>query len=115
MKVQVTSSYRKPYENPISVRANDQVIPDFSKESDIEGWVWCIAQDGRSGWTPRAWLVQTHGQWRVTRDFNAVELTVEVGEVLVVSDEESGFYWETKQNGQSGWVPCANVITPLAP
>jgi hypothetical protein len=109
MEVIVTAPYRRPFEDPIAVHANDTVIPDFEKQTDIEGWVWCMAVDGRSGWTPRAWLVRSNGRWQVDRDFNAIELTVETGEVLIATLEESGFYWATKRDGQSGWVPCSHV------
>jgi hypothetical protein len=48
-------------------------------------------------------------RWHVVREFNAIELTVETGELLLVSLEESGFYWATNQNSESGWVPCTHV------
>ncbi len=109
MKVIVIKAYKRPYENPISVGADDPVTPDFEKRTDIEGWVWCTAEDHRAGWVPRAWLRQVKGAWRVNRQFNAIELTVAVGEELDIAFEESSFFWATKQNGEVGWVPCANV------
>ncbi len=110
MRVRVTRPYEQPYPDPISVRAGDHVAPDFGKETDIEGWVWCIAEDGRGGWTPRAWLDQEDGGWRIDRDFDAIELTVEPGEVLDVLEEESGFYRVEKPDGSTGWVPIDCVI-----
>jgi len=92
MKVVVVNPYERPFENPIAVSAGEQVTPDFDKSTDIEGWVWCTAKDGRSGWTPKEWLTQSNGIWRVDREFNAMELTVVAVERLEVDFEESGFY-----------------------
>ncbi|MGH8235077.1 MAG: hypothetical protein ACREPU_12925 [Rhodanobacteraceae bacterium] len=109
MKAKVTKPYSRPHENPIAVAAGESVEPDFDKVTDIEGWVWCTANDGRSGWTPLGWLSRDGAVWRVTREFNAIELTVIPGELLDVAFEESGFFWATKNSGEAGWVPCANV------
>lgn len=109
MKAVVVSHYERPYEDPISVAAGDAVTPDFDKHTDITGWVWCTARDGRAGWTPRAWLVQSGDAWRIHRAFDAIELTVAPGEVLDVMLEESGFFWASKADGETGWVPCGNV------
>jgi hypothetical protein len=109
MKAVVVKPYQRPYENPIAVKAGERIEPDFNKESDIDGWVWCVAKDGRAGWTPRRWLVRSGDEWQVNRAFNAIELTVEPGERLEIAFEESGFFWAGKDNGQAGWVPCEHV------
>lgn len=109
MRVLVDKPYMRPYENPMDVLAGEQVIPDFGRTTDIEGWVWCAAPDGRSGWAPRDWIVRTDGTWTICRDYNALELTVAPGELLEVIREESGFYWAKKVTGETGWVPCSHV------
>jgi len=109
VKAVVVKPYERPYENPIAVSAGEQVTPDFDKSSDIEGWVWCTAKDGRSGWTPKEWLTQSKDIWRVDREFSAIELTVVAGDILEVAFAESGFYWVRKENGELGWVPCECV------
>ena len=110
MRVRVTRPYEQPYPDPLAVRAGDYVVPDFGKETDIEGWVWCTAEDGRGGWTPSAWLCQEGGRWRIDRNFNAIELTIAPGELLDVLAEESGFYRVEKADGETGWVPADCVI-----
>ena len=105
MRVRVIRPYEQPYPDPIEVRRGDHVVPDFGKETDIEGWVWCTAEDGRAGWTPRAWLRQEEGCWWIDRDFNAIELTIATGELLNVLAEESGFYRVERPDGETGWVP----------
>ncbi len=109
MRAVVVKPYERPYENPISVAAGDAVVPDFDKRTDIAGWVWCTAEDGRAGWTPRNWLLQAGDAWRIDRAFNAIELTVVPGEVLDTVFEESGFFRARKENGETGWIPCENV------
>ena len=42
-------------------------------------------------------------------NYNAIELTIRVGELLTVHKAESGFLWVTNQAGQDGWVPSAHV------
>lgn len=109
MKAVVIKAYERPYDNPISVSAGEPVTPDFGKTTDVAGWVWCIAEDGRAGWTPERWLVQRGGAWLLGRDFNAIELTVAPGAVVDVALEESGFFWVTTESGERGWIPCENV------
>jgi hypothetical protein len=110
MRVRVVRPYARPYPDPITVRAGARVVPDFGRETDIEGWVWCIGGDGRGGWTPRAWLSQEDGVWRIDRDFNAIELTIAPGELLDVLEEESGFYRVARAGGETGWVPVDCVL-----
>ena len=110
MRVRVVKPYQRPYPNPLAVSAGDEVVPDFERETTIEGWVWCTAGDGRTGWTPQGWLVQDGDTWRIDRDYNSIELTIEVGEKLEVTAEESRFFWATNGRGESGWVPSENVV-----
>jgi hypothetical protein len=109
MKAVVLKPYERPYSDPIAVKAGDRLYPDFAKHTGIEGWVWCKAEDGRSGWTPRNWMQRAGEEWRITRDFNAIELNIQPGEILDIGFEQSGFYWVRKSSGETGWVPCVNV------
>jgi hypothetical protein len=109
MRAIVTKAYRRPYDNPIAVPAGAAVVPDFEKYSEVPGWVWCSADDARAGWVPRAYLTGSGCNWQVTRDYNAIELTVEPGDRLTIELEESSFYWATAADGSQGWVPRDNV------
>ena len=59
----VVKAYRRPYEDPVSVRAGDAVTVDQqrSKETDVLGWLWVRGPDGREGWAPEAWLTGDPG------------------------------------------------------
>jgi vacuolar-type H+-ATPase subunit I/STV1 len=43
------------------------------------------------------------------RDYNAMELSVQVGEELVVYEIVNGFGMSEKTNGTKGWVPTKNM------
>jgi hypothetical protein len=105
----VIKAYQQPYPDPIKVRAGDRVFPDAARESEWAGWVWCTDENGKGGWTPQAWLKQEGGGWRVTRDFDAIELTVHSGDVVIVELAESGFLWVKTTDGRWGWVPVSHV------
>ncbi|WP_126173088.1 SH3 domain-containing protein [Altericroceibacterium xinjiangense] len=107
----VIRGYKRPYENPIVVRAGDLVRPiaDGSKTTDIPGWTWCVGPDGRSGWTPDNWCEPRGDRWRLKRDFSALELTVEVGDRLHLLLSESGFLIAETEDGDRAWVPDAVI------
>jgi len=45
----------------------------------------------------------------VTRDYDAIELSIEPGERLTIETEESGFYLAVAADGSRGWVPRDHV------
>lgn len=108
----VRIAYERPYPDPIRAKAGDPVTPDAGRITDIVGWIWCSAPDGRGGWVPEAWLDRTNEPWRMRRDFNALELTVTVGQPLRIHFSESGFLWVAAKDGETGWVPdgCVELV-----
>ena len=107
--VRVIKDYQAPYPDPIQAQAGDEVVVDPGKETDIMGWVWCINHAGKSGWVPSAYVEIEGDRGRMLQDYNAIELTVHVGDVLTVHKTEGSFHLATDQKGQQGWVPVANV------
>jgi hypothetical protein len=107
--VRVIKEYQAPYPDPIQARAGDEVIVDPGKETDITGWVWCTSRDSKGGWVPSAYVEINGEHGRMRQDYNAIELTIRVGEILTVHKTESSFHWATNENGQQGWVPVAYV------
>jgi hypothetical protein len=105
----VIVDYQAPYPDPIVGVAGDEVNIDSSKKTDWAGWVWCTDRAGKSGWVPEAYI-ERHGDTGHMRcDYDAIELTVRVGELLTIHKAESGFLWATNQAGQDGWVPATHV------
>jgi hypothetical protein len=107
--VRVIEAYQAPYPDPIQANTGDEVAVDRSKETDITGWIWCTNREGKSGWVPKVYVEIKGNQGRMLQDYNAIELTIHVGDVLKAHKEESNFYWVTNQAGEHGWVPIANV------
>lgn len=107
----VSRAYARPYDDPINARAGEPVDidPDRSAQTDLFGWVWCRAPDGREGWTPEAWLQGAGNRRTLQRDFDAIELTVAVGDRVLPLFSESGFIWCRTDDGRQGWLPDAFI------
>ncbi len=108
-QVRVVEDYQAPYPNPIRGRAGDEVAIDFDRKTEDAGWLWCTNRSGQNGWVPAAYLDIKENLGRLRRDYDAIELTIRIGELLTVHEVESGFCWVTNPAGLKGWVPAANV------
>ncbi len=107
--VRVISDYQAPFPDPIQVKAGEEVAVDIDKTTSISGWVWCTSRAGKSGWVPKNYLEQRGTEGLMKCDYNAIELTVHIGELLTVHKLESNFYWVTDGRGRQGWVPLEHV------
>jgi hypothetical protein len=104
----VIAPHRSEFADPLVFRAGEELhITD--KETEWAGWVWCTNQAGRSGWTPEAYVRREGDTGLGLVDYDATELSVDVGQELLMGVQESGWIWCTDQTGQSGWVPVDNV------
>ncbi|MCB2113452.1 MAG: hypothetical protein KDD85_07870 [Parvularculaceae bacterium] len=95
--------YRPANNDPIAVAAGEIVTPDATRKSDLFGWIWCAGPDGREGWAPLQWIDRTRTPWRMKRDFDARELTLKIGDRLVLLYGESGFAMARGPDGKQGW------------
>ena len=101
----VIERHRTSYADPIVVRAGDAIVAT-SRENIWDGhrWVWTRAH-GKEGWMSET-LIRKEGDTAVAEtDYDAIELTCEVGAELAVSKEMLGWAWCTDASEQSGWVP----------
>jgi hypothetical protein len=105
----VIVDYKAPYPDPIVVKAGDEVSTHRDEKTDLAGWVWCTNRAGQGGWVPEAYIDGQGDRGTMRCDYDAVELTVRVGERLTVHKAESGFLWVTNHAGQDGWVPASHV------
>jgi uncharacterized protein YgiM (DUF1202 family) len=112
--VRVSVDYQAPYADPIVARAGDEVTVDLERKTDIPGWVWCTNRNHKSGWVPIAYLESHAGLSFLRVDYDAIELTIHVGEILRVDKQESSFFWVTNPGGDQGWIPVENVV-PVDP
>jgi Variant SH3 domain len=107
--VRVISDYQAPFPDPIRVKAGEKVTVDLGKTTNIPGWVWCTSRAGKSGWVPKDYLELRDTKGLMKCDYDAIELTVHVGELLSAHKLESHFYWVTNEHGRHGWVPVEHV------
>ena len=78
----VIADYQAPYPDPIVVKAGDEVSIDSGKKTDWAGWAWCTGRAGKSGWVPEAYIDRDGDVGHMRCDYDAIELTVHVGELL---------------------------------
>lgn len=103
------ADYQAPYPDPIRVASGERVTVDIEKKTTIVGWVWCTSRAGRSGWVPEAYMERQGMAGIMKSDYDAIELSVHVGDLLTVHKLESNFYWATDRSGRQGWVPVEHV------
>ena len=104
----VISDYKSPYTEPLITRQGDILKIDI-KESEWHGWVWCMNKDGIERWVPRNYL-DIHGtSGTLIQDYEATEVSVSIGDELVIEKEESGWVWVSNVEGKKGWVPLENI------
>ncbi|MFX0000943.1 MAG: SH3 domain-containing protein [Candidatus Hodarchaeota archaeon] len=104
----VIEDYESPYTEPL-IMNKGEILTIEEKESEWSGWIWCTNKFGESRWVPEKYL-EIHGNMcEILQDYNATELSVTIGEELIIEKEEAEWYWVTNQQGKPGWVPIKNV------
>jgi hypothetical protein len=107
-KCRVIEDYDSPYTEPLIIRKGE-ILSIGEKESEWSGWIWCTNKEGISRWVPENYLEIKGSIGTANQDYNATELNVKRGELLVIEVEEAEWYWVINQEGKSGWVPIKNV------
>ena len=104
----VIKEHQASYPDPLVVKAGE-VLTVGNNDTKWPAFVWCTNQDGISGWVPERHLDRQGDHGIAQQDYSTAELTIKVGEQVVVDSKDSGWYWVTNQSDQSGWVPVENV------
>jgi hypothetical protein len=104
----VKISYKASNPDPIAFCIGDCLSVE-DRESNWKGWTWCRSLAGTGGWVPKAYLNRQGNMAVALQDYDAIELTVDPGEHLTGTLQESGWLWCTKPSGLSGWVPYENL------
>jgi hypothetical protein len=107
-RARVILPYQAQYSDAIKMRIGDDLIPG-RKDNQWPGWIWCTAPSGKSGWVPERNIYVDGDTCRALVDYDASELTVEIGDELILLEQESGWFWAHKQNGQKGWIPVEHM------
>jgi len=110
-RYRVIESYRSPYPEPIIFHKGEKVTvcKEFTDDPDWIDWVWCEGEYDNQAWVPKQYLEIKEKTGRVVTDYNALELSVLIGEVLRVYEIINGFGMAEKSNGERGWVPLKNL------
>lgn len=110
-KYRVTREYKSPFPDPIVFHKGDtvEVGKEFTDDPDWKDWIWCEGTNSIKACVPKQYLEIRDGKGTFKRDYNAMELSVYVGEELVVYEIVNGFGMAEKSNSIKGWVPIKNV------
>ena len=75
------------------------------------GWFFGVAPNGTEGYFPSRWFEsELRGMnSRALRDYDAAELTIEVGVEVECIVEESGWLLVRTDSGREGWIPVTCV------
>ncbi len=82
---------------------------EFTDDPDWKDWVWCEGQNDNRAWVPKQYLEIKENTGKFLTDYNALELSVVVGEILYIHETVNGFGMAEKLNGERGWVPMKNL------
>ncbi|MFX0037508.1 MAG: SH3 domain-containing protein [Candidatus Hermodarchaeota archaeon] len=107
-RCRVIENYESPYTESWTI-VKGEILTVGEKDTEWMGWIWCTNKEGESRWVPENYL-EIHGNTgKANQDYNATELSVKIGEELIIKKEEAEWFWVTNQQGQKGWVPIRNV------
>jgi hypothetical protein len=86
----VIADYASAYTEPLAFSAGERLVTG-ERKSEWSGWVWCTNQAGKSRWVPEKYVERRGDACVMLRDYEATELSVSIGETLVITgEEESG-------------------------
>jgi hypothetical protein len=110
-KAVVIKIHKADNSQPLVVKRGE-IIEGKEKKTDWEGWLWCRTLHGIKGWIPKNYLQKYQNEpehYSVLRDYNARELTVNIGQSLLILDEESGWAYVKTASQEEGWIPLQNL------
>ncbi|PWB72375.1 hypothetical protein C3F09_06760 [candidate division GN15 bacterium] len=109
-----------------------EIVTVGKEDDEYPGWLWCTDSRGLSNWVPKEFLKMVdaskpqglrptnesisnasidaapsavEGRAELLVDYDATELTVQVGESVTVYGEQSGWLWCLTASGKWGWIP----------
>lgn len=118
MKPEIFKHFRviKAYESPYP-RASEfpkgshvKVVKEYQDDPQWPNWFWCVGPDNTAAWVPGQFLQLDGKKGILIRDYNAIELSVQVEEKLQVYEVINGFGWAQNSEGNYGWVPMKHLV-----
>ena len=107
----VVRDYESPYPNSMSFLKGElvKVGQEFKEDPDWENWVWCEGNN-KKAWVPKQYIKILGTTGIFERDYDALELSVQVGEKLIVHEIVNGFGLSEKPDRAKGWVLMRNLV-----
>jgi hypothetical protein len=110
----VTESHAPVHTQVLVAKAGERLLLG-RMDDEWPGWIWCTAESGVSSWVPESFLVIEGQEARLVEDYDAAELTVQSGDLLLLQREVNGWWWSTNAQGREGWVPAGKVAVTSKP
>jgi hypothetical protein len=104
----VNKTYKSAYPKPWIIKTGDQ-LRIGRRNDEWEGWVWCTDKNGQTRWVPEIYLKIEGDSATCLCDYDATELSVDIGDELVILKQAAEWAWCRKADGQEGWVPLENI------
>lgn len=99
-------AHQREFEKPIKATKGDTVTivkRDLWQEKYL--WLWCTHPTKGEGYVPETYLTIEGDTGILKQDYDAIELSIAVGEDITLHQYESGWYWCTNSVGEQGWIP----------
>ena len=108
--VKVIKNHKAEFYVPL-IAKKGEIVEGKERATEWKGWLWCQNRSGVQAWVPKVYLVSTSesGHFQFLQDYNARELTVDVGQEVIVLNEESGWAWVRTPLGDEGWIPLEKL------
>ncbi|MGD8782186.1 MAG: SH3 domain-containing protein [Ignavibacteria bacterium] len=110
-RCEVIEDYHSANEEPIYIKKGEtvKVGEEYSGNPNWKNWRWCENNFGKKGWVPEQILAINGSSGKALSDYSAKELSVLVGDELLVYNKLNGWAWCEKMFGEFGWVPLRNI------
>lgn len=102
----IIKSYSSAYPNPLKL-CKGEAVTIAEKDCEWDGWLWCTDTNGLQGWVPESYIDRDGESGTLLRDYDATELSVDIGEIIEVLNEESGWLQCRRSDGSVGWIPSS--------
>jgi len=88
-----------------------EILQGELRVTEWSGWLWCTNTSGTSAWVPEAYLskLPESGKYKAIRNYNSLELSVEIGQEVTILLEEASWGWVRTNDDIEGWIPLDSL------
>lgn len=110
-KVRVIKNHESTDPDSLTAKAGD-ILQGEEKPTIWPNWIWCHDKNDVYSWVPKTFLKPIEdkpGYFKVVKDYIAKELTVKIGDELIILSEDCDWAFTRTTTGDEGWVPLENL------